>query len=70
MKVEIGLSLSKRTDMILKCEQPGCRHDFQDVKYGHKMRVHNLKAGGEQARCTVCEHERSLKKTDSTKKKR
>ena len=34
---------------ILECV---CEHEYQDKKYGRKMRVHN--AGKEHFKCTVC----------------
>jgi len=37
---------------ILKCENPKCISDFQDQRYGVKMRVHN--PGVKVFRCTVC----------------
>ena len=42
---------------ILKCD---CEHEYQDKKYGHKMRVHNQtqKEDGMIYRCTVCGKEK------------
>jgi hypothetical protein len=37
---------------ILHC---GCRHEYQDKKYGAQQRVHNPRAGGKFA-CTVCDN--------------
>lgn len=40
---------------IAKCT---CKSEYQDAKYGHGMRVHNLGKGkekaGRKAKCTVC----------------
>lgn len=45
--------------MIKKCK---CDHEFQDARYGHRMRVHNKKAGKDARSpqvyvCTVCGRE-------------
>lgn len=44
---------------ILKCT---CEHEYQDKKYGDKMRVMNMRGGNKLAqptyRCTVCKKER------------
>ena len=49
---------------ILSCT---CKHEFQDKRYGLKMRVHNSLGKSGRAkivaqirlfRCTVCKHER------------
>lgn len=46
---------------IAKCD---CTNDFQDNKYGKKMRVHNpaFSKGGQprRYRCTVCRKEKNL----------
>jgi len=45
--------------MLIKCT---CDHDYQDLQYGYRMRVHNpivTKSGDKKYRCTVCEKERS-----------
>jgi hypothetical protein len=39
-----------------------CTHEFQDRLYGFKKRLHNLCAGGEKARCTVCTNTIMVKK--------
>jgi len=31
-----------------------CESEYQDLKYGKNVRLHNLSKGGTQARCTVC----------------
>ena len=33
----------------------GCKHTYQDLKYGIGRRLHNWWKGG--LRCTVCKHE-------------
>lgn len=44
--------------MTAFCKNPNCHHEYQDAKYGKKIRVHNptmKKDGGETVyRCTVC----------------
>ena len=32
-----------------------CDHEYQDLKYGKGMRVHNYALGKDNYRCTVCE---------------
>ena len=43
----------------MKCTNVKCKNDFQDKRYGKKMRVFNKmaeqKSGKNQYRCTVCE---------------
>jgi hypothetical protein len=41
--------------MIKKCK---CNHDYQDKRYGKKMRVHNKKADGGFV-CTICRDEKT-----------
>jgi len=38
----------------------GCRcdHEYQDKRYGKKMRLHNKKADNKGYRCTVCADEK------------
>jgi hypothetical protein len=47
---------------VLRCT---CNNEYQDKKYGNKMRVHNpFKAKSGQSimyRCTICNHEREGK---------
>lgn len=44
-----------KTVAFVKC---GCKHDYQDKKYGSQVRVANATAKGDQqsieVRCTVC----------------
>jgi hypothetical protein len=40
-----------------KVKRCDCKHAYQDEKYGHGMRVHNLKKDGDKANCTVCGRE-------------
>lgn len=50
--------------MILTCNNPNCHHNFQDLRYGYKRRVHNKFTGKNNepmGRCTVCGHERPVK---------
>ena len=58
--------------MILYCSS--CKpHEFQDTRYGDKMRVMNPfpKSGGDiEYRCTVCCKERPLKQGSDLKIKR
>ena len=35
-----------------------CEHEYQDKKYGKKLRVHNLSQDKAKAICTVCESEK------------
>jgi len=57
--------------MIIYCEY--CKkHDFQDKKYGYKMRVHNPRQSAGKStivgyRCTVCGNNISLPKEKSKK---
>ena len=39
------------TTVIKSC---GCRHEWQDKKYGSGQRVHNALAADKGWRCTVC----------------
>lgn len=39
---------------VLKC---GCKHAYQDKRYGPGKRLHNALAGGKGYRCTVCKKE-------------
>ena len=43
--------------IIKKCCNPDCKHEYQDERYGLKMRVHNPLKGDTHTlyRCTVCE---------------
>ncbi len=43
---------------ILKCDNPSCKCDYQDQKYGKNMRVHN-KMKNEGHRCATCLKERT-----------
>ena len=40
----------------------GCKHPYQDSKYGYRNRVHNVCKGKKAnvCRCTVCGAEKSL----------
>lgn len=31
-----------------------CHHEYQDMKYGSKQRVHNIGKQGDTFKCTVC----------------
>lgn len=40
----------------------GCKHEWQDLKYGKGKRLHNLKklaTGSQEYTCTVCRKERT-----------
>ena len=53
--------------MILKCT---CENEYQDKKYGLKLRVFNeLKLGTGKARCTVCGKIEVINKTESKENK-
>lgn len=53
---------------ILKCS---CKSDYQDEKYGEKMRVHNAKSVIKQDgsfRCTVCTNINNMSSSDAKAK--
>ncbi len=45
---------------IISCN---CEHEYQDSKYGKKMRVHNCGEGKDKTvvRCTVCGNKKNSK---------
>ena len=45
----------------MQCNNPKCKHDYQDAKYGKNMRVHNYAEKAIAWRCTVCLNEKSAK---------
>ncbi len=50
---------------IVRCDNPDCKSEFQDQKYGPKMRVHNHApnkgVSKNRYRCTTCKKETELK---------
>ena len=51
----IKKSTAKFGTVIKSCT---CNNNYQDKAYGTSMRVHNLCAKGEKARCTICKKEK------------
>lgn len=51
--------------MIVHCSGVRCLSDYQDTKYGLGKRVANQTKDPEKARCTVCNGEVRVSKSDS-----
>ena len=63
MKLHVKQSILWRNKMILKCT---CNNEYQDSRYGLKMRVFNpLKKGLGKVRCTICKTEIPFKESES-----
>lgn len=54
MEKDTAIKTSRNTTVVLKCT---CEHEYQDERYGNRMRLHNRTgkdASSKSWRCTVC----------------